>query len=175
MCGLCFLIRWSLIARRLPGRTANDVKNYWNCHLRKRISAEENAEELDQNAMNVEIIRPQPRRAAATPCAMKLPRTPHDCNINAEISQLQPITEERSSISSSTPFHNVEVDDKGGQQETVKEEQDSSQGIFVGDLGTEFGQFDEANVLSSTTDEGCSSKWDWDDLLLDMDLWTNSL
>ncbi|KAG6743211.1 hypothetical protein POTOM_054159 [Populus tomentosa] len=26
--------RWSLIAGRLPGRTANDVKNYWNTNLR---------------------------------------------------------------------------------------------------------------------------------------------
>ncbi|KAF4347660.1 hypothetical protein G4B88_019348 [Cannabis sativa] len=26
---------WSLIAGRIPGRTANDVKNYWNTHQRK--------------------------------------------------------------------------------------------------------------------------------------------
>ncbi|KAH9302243.1 hypothetical protein KI387_013826 [Taxus chinensis] len=29
--------RWSLIARRMPGRTDNEVKNYWNTHLRKRF------------------------------------------------------------------------------------------------------------------------------------------
>ncbi|KAH7852827.1 hypothetical protein Vadar_029752 [Vaccinium darrowii] len=28
--------RWSLIAGRLPGRTSNDVKNYWNTHLHKK-------------------------------------------------------------------------------------------------------------------------------------------
>ncbi|CAN0913727.1 Transcription factor MYB113 [Linum grandiflorum] len=30
------LILWSLIAGRLPGRTANDVKNYWNTHQKKK-------------------------------------------------------------------------------------------------------------------------------------------
>ncbi|KAI6683489.1 hypothetical protein NL676_029402 [Syzygium grande] len=29
--------RWSLIAGRLPGRTDNEVKNYWNTHLRKKL------------------------------------------------------------------------------------------------------------------------------------------
>ncbi|CAN1216972.1 Transcription factor MYB82 [Linum perenne] len=30
--------RWSLIAGRLPGRTDNEVKNYWNTHLNKKLS-----------------------------------------------------------------------------------------------------------------------------------------
>ncbi|XP_038974261.1 transcription factor MYB41-like [Phoenix dactylifera] len=29
--------KWSLIAARIPGRTDNEVKNYWNTHLRKKL------------------------------------------------------------------------------------------------------------------------------------------
>lgn len=29
--------RWSLIAGRLPGRTDNEIKNYWNTHLFKKL------------------------------------------------------------------------------------------------------------------------------------------
>ncbi|XVF87601.1 hypothetical protein PTKIN_Ptkin18bG0133100 [Pterospermum kingtungense] len=29
--------RWSVIASRLPGRTDNEIKNYWHAHLSKRL------------------------------------------------------------------------------------------------------------------------------------------
>ncbi|XP_022739731.1 myb-related protein 308-like [Durio zibethinus] len=29
--------KWSIIAARLPGRTDNEIKNYWNTHIKKKL------------------------------------------------------------------------------------------------------------------------------------------
>ncbi|WOL20198.1 hypothetical protein Cni_G29001 [Canna indica] len=36
--------RWSLIAGRLPGRTDNEIKNYWNTCLRKKVESQKQHE-----------------------------------------------------------------------------------------------------------------------------------
>nr|ABX71483.1 R2R3 MYB transcription factor 10 [Cydonia oblonga] len=53
--------RWSLIAGRLPGRTANDVKNYWNTRLRIN-SRMKTLKNKSQETRKTNVIRPQPRK-----------------------------------------------------------------------------------------------------------------
>ncbi|TYH34448.1 hypothetical protein ES332_D13G129300v1 [Gossypium tomentosum] len=87
--------RWSLIAGRLPGRTANDVKNYWNCHLSKKLNSAPQSED-DQTA------------AATTTASMK-PRRP---------AHVSPNTQPETSVWA--PFHDVQVNQQG--QEVAAEE-----------------------------------------------------
>ncbi|WCJ25243.1 MYB-like transcription factor 4 [Euphorbia peplus] len=51
------MYRWTLISGRLPGRTANDIKNYWNTHLKKQISTKKTA---TPNQKRNNIFKPKP-------------------------------------------------------------------------------------------------------------------
>ncbi|TYH09378.1 hypothetical protein ES288_A07G090800v1 [Gossypium darwinii] len=56
--------RWSLIAGRLPGRTANDVKNYWNTHLLKKnidTSSKTSNPKSHKLKPNTKVIKPRPQ------------------------------------------------------------------------------------------------------------------
>nr|POF12431.1 transcription factor tt2 [Quercus suber] len=43
LCNEC--CSWSIIARRLPGRTDNEIKNYWNTILSKRVQGDKTHEQ----------------------------------------------------------------------------------------------------------------------------------
>ncbi|KAK8532300.1 hypothetical protein V6N12_053745 [Hibiscus sabdariffa] len=57
--------KWSLIAGRLPGRTANDVKNYYNTHLLKKNVDRSFDPDLRLNPsdpkFNTKVIKPRPQ------------------------------------------------------------------------------------------------------------------
>ncbi|TXG61637.1 hypothetical protein EZV62_013000 [Acer yangbiense] len=42
--------RWSLIAGRLPGRTDNEIKNYWNTNLVKRVQHNQHTTNISANS-----------------------------------------------------------------------------------------------------------------------------
>ncbi|KAF5198767.1 Transcription factor [Thalictrum thalictroides] len=60
--------RWSLIAARLPGRTANDIKNRWNTHIHKSLQKKQvmkNAQSTETiittTTPKIKVLKPQPR------------------------------------------------------------------------------------------------------------------
>ncbi|CAK7323139.1 unnamed protein product [Dovyalis caffra] len=58
------LLQWALIAGRLPGRTAIDVKNYWNTRLRKKmVSSNKDVKSKPEpkSITKATIVKPRPR------------------------------------------------------------------------------------------------------------------
>ncbi|KAL1545169.1 transcription factor MYB48-like [Salvia divinorum] len=42
--------RWSRIARKIPGRTDNEIKNYWRTHMRKKAQEQKKAAGIPQSS-----------------------------------------------------------------------------------------------------------------------------
>ncbi|CAD6218334.1 unnamed protein product [Miscanthus lutarioriparius] len=72
--------KWSLIAGRLPGRTDNEIKNYWNTHIRRKLlsrgSTRPPAPCQEEKAM---VMKPVKREAGLCfSCSLGLPKST-DC------------------------------------------------------------------------------------------------
>ncbi|KAJ1398726.1 SANT/Myb domain [Sesbania bispinosa] len=79
--------RWSLIAGRLPGRTPNDVKNYWNTYVRKNVSFDKGSAKPKESTVKPHVvIKPRPRTLSGRIDQSGAPNqacaTSSKCNIN---------------------------------------------------------------------------------------------
>ncbi|KAL8162447.1 hypothetical protein V2J09_013936 [Rumex salicifolius] len=57
--------KWSLIAGRLPGRTDNEIKNYWNTHLSKKLRSE--GTDPSTHKKLCELVPVPPKRKRSSP------------------------------------------------------------------------------------------------------------
>ncbi|KAK9091598.1 hypothetical protein Sjap_024775 [Stephania japonica] len=81
------IAKWSLIAGRLRGRTANDVKNYWNTHLNKKVVSpqiKEAAKPHLETKKEAQLFRPRPRTFSKNSKWLKRDKAPHEVLVSDE-------------------------------------------------------------------------------------------
>nr|POE64009.1 transcription factor myb48 [Quercus suber] len=99
--------RWSRIARKLPGRTDNEIKNYWRTHMRKKAQEEKQA------------MSPSP---SSSNCSSSSPSNP--------IVESLPFTE-----TGEKSFHDAGGPDiKASAEKQVEEEQGGEKGYSMDDI-----------------------------------------
>ncbi|TQE02251.1 hypothetical protein C1H46_012122 [Malus baccata] len=192
--------QWSMIAGRLPGRTANDVKNYWSTRLRRKKSASgdklKNHKPLQQVAKvettKTVVIRPRPRTFSRN--LNYLSRELAATNSNLQQHNNQVLLQEPLAVTSSlTPIEINGIsetllgDDKKDSSSTVERALLCS-GLQLEDLFTNFWT-EEDDVMAHTTsttrtglncsiteqeEEGLMSRSDYFFSFDDMDIWNNS-
>ncbi|CAK9224223.1 unnamed protein product [Sphagnum troendelagicum] len=84
--------RWSIIAARMPGRTDNEIKNYWNTHLKKKISNNNNNSSSSSSSSNNKIS--SIRRSSRSTTTALHPSSASSSSTHQELTKLQQREEE---------------------------------------------------------------------------------
>ncbi|XP_047336066.1 transcription factor WER-like [Impatiens glandulifera] len=167
----CFGNKWSLIASKLSGRTANDVKNYWHCHLSKVFNKCDNGDKK---------------------CDTNNPRSKHLTKVHKESSSSKQTNEVfASDIDNTIETSNEEVDqqyhiksykDRGedhDREACINSDYNRNMTNTLGAMDYDLGVFgnDTSNAITSVRNESFCGlrKWDLDELPIDLGFWLDSI
>nr|AXY87670.1 transcription factor MYB82-like protein [Cymbidium sinense] len=65
--------RWSLIAGRIPGRTDNEIKNYWNSYIKKKVAMDVSESHSSSKAATTTTAAAATTTASTTQLSFKSP------------------------------------------------------------------------------------------------------
>ncbi|KAK3121775.1 hypothetical protein QOZ80_8BG0660790 [Eleusine coracana subsp. coracana] len=95
--------RWSAIATHLPKRTDNEIKNYWNTHLKKRL-AKMGIDPVTHKAINGALTAMASDKSAKAAASLSHMAQWESARLEAE-ARLAQESKMRTSASSPTPLH----------------------------------------------------------------------
>ncbi|KAK6928933.1 SANT/Myb domain [Dillenia turbinata] len=177
---------WSLIAGRLPGRTANDVKNYWNTHLKQKQFGQSQGVKTGckaQTTPGFEVIKPQARTFSKNFAWMQVRReskreldTPSRSSAGQEIpsipSPASPLKNNRTFSWSNLLENSVKDDYMNGtscSNVSGNSEKDEPVAKFIDNVfaqGEAMEGYNNTTALEEEDEHGC-----WNNLFFDVDLW----
>ncbi|BAH92108.1 transcription factor MYB35 [Oryza sativa Japonica Group] len=185
--------RWSLIANQLPGRTDNDVKNYWNTKLSKKLRqrgidpiTHRPIADLMQSIGTLAIRPPPAAGAAPPPCLPVFHDAPYFAALQHQHQQQQVVTHVDADAPASPDSQHLQLnwsdflaDDAAGHgadapapQAALGQYQEGSAPAATAVVGggRAFGDVDGASAgVGAGTDDGAGAASAFIDAILDCD------
>lgn len=120
--------KWSLIAGRLPGRTDNEIKNYWNTHIKRKLISRGIDPQTHRllNESNPPPVSTQLdfKNSSSSPHPPRISLNPNSVTLDLKFDEFQPKPKTESveeAICSSSGMTTDEEQHKGGSHEYQEE------------------------------------------------------